>query len=43
MDNLGFVAAGYTLTGVSLLGYVAWLHARIRRARERAAERESWE
>lgn len=37
MDNLGFVVAGYLLTGSSLLGYVVWLHRRARRARARVA------
>ena len=35
--NLGFVVAGYALTLGALVGYVASLHARARRARRRAA------
>ena len=32
-SNAGYVVAGYATTGVVLVGYVAWLLARIRRAR----------
>ncbi len=37
MDNLRFVVAGYSITGVTLAGYVWSLYARARRARRRAA------
>ena len=37
MHNLGYVVAGYTVTGVALAGYVASLLSRARRARLRAA------
>jgi hypothetical protein len=36
MHNVGYVVAGYTLTGLALGGYVASLVARARRARLRA-------
>lgn len=36
MDNVGFVVAGYTVTGLVLAGYAASLFARGRRARLRA-------
>ncbi|HYT80605.1 MAG TPA: hypothetical protein VEQ37_15395 [Actinomycetota bacterium] len=35
--NLGYVVAGYTVTGVALAGYVGSLLWRARRARVRAA------
>jgi hypothetical protein len=37
VDNLGFIAAGYLLTVVSLAGYAVHLHLRARRAIRRAA------
>jgi hypothetical protein len=37
MGDLGFVAAGYVATAAALGGYVLRLHARARRARQRAA------
>jgi len=37
MDDLGFVAAGYLITAVSLAGYALHLLRRARRARRRAA------
>ena len=35
MDNAGYVIAGYSLTGLALLGYVVSLRARMRGARRR--------
>ena len=35
MDNLGYLAAGYAATALSLAGYWAFLRRRARRARER--------
>jgi hypothetical protein len=35
--NLGYVVAGYTVTGVALAGYVGHLFWRARRGRVRAA------
>jgi hypothetical protein len=35
VDNLGFVAAGYLLTALSLAGYAAHLRLRARRALRR--------
>jgi len=37
VHNLGYVVAGYTVTGVGLAVYVASLLSRARRARLRAA------
>jgi hypothetical protein len=37
VHDVGFVVAGYTLTGSALAAYVAVLMARARRARLRAA------
>jgi len=37
VHDVGFVVAGYTLTGAALGGYVAILLTRARRARVRAA------
>jgi hypothetical protein len=36
VDNVGYVVAGYVLTGGALIAYVAGLHARARRARRRS-------
>jgi hypothetical protein len=36
VDNLGFVAAGYLLTALSLAGYAIHLRLRARRAVRRA-------
>lgn len=36
MDNLGFIAAGYLLTALSLAGYTVHLLLRARRAVRRA-------
>jgi hypothetical protein len=33
-DNWGYVIAGYTVTAVSLTAYVAWLHVRLKRAKQ---------
>jgi hypothetical protein len=35
--NLGYVVAGYVVTGMALAGYVGYLLSRARRARIRAA------
>ena len=35
--NLGYVVAGYAVTGAALAGYVCYLLLRARRARTRAA------
>lgn len=35
--DLGYVVAGYTVTGVALAGYLGYLLTRARRARARAA------
>ena len=37
MHDLGYVAAGYLTTGVTLGGYLLWLRGRARRARRRTA------
>jgi hypothetical protein len=36
MDNVGYVAAGYLLTGGAILGFTLSLFARVRRARLRS-------